>query len=127
MEEYRAIHHARYLERERIRERSKRVHELIESISTCKTIFEVRKITKRLLEILEEPVEELDFGLKLVESISTSPSVRVQLDKKSHTRASRAIQGDVKKILSLCGLDDTIEIQYDMDCSRDEEIARSLI
>ena len=66
MEEYRAVHHARYLERERIRERSKRVHELIESISTCKTIFEVRKITKRLLEILEEPVEELDFGLKLV-------------------------------------------------------------
>ena len=127
MEEYRAVHHARYLERERIRERSKRVHELIESILECKTIFEVRKVTKKLLEILEEPVEELDFGLRLVEVISTSPLVKVQLDKKSHTQASRTIQGNVKKILSLCGLDDTIEIQYDMDCSRDEEIARSLI
>ena len=127
MEEYRAIHHAKYLERQRIRERSKRVHELIESISTCKTIFEVRKSTKKLLEFLEEPVEELDFGLRLVEVISTSPSVRVQLDSKSQTRASNAIKDDVRKILSLCGLDDTIEIQYDMDCSRDEEIARSLI
>jgi hypothetical protein len=127
MEEYRAVHHAKYLERERIRERSKKVHELIDGINTCKTIFEVRKVTKKLLEILEEPVEELDFGLKLVEAISACPLVKVQLDKKSHTQASRTIQGNVKKILSLCGLDDTIEIQYEMDCSRDEEIARSLI
>ena len=126
MEDYRAVHHAKYLERTRVIERWKRIHAIVESIKDHVDLSEIRKSVSEILCIVQEPVKELDFGLKLVEAINTNKSIVVHLDNPVQITMSRKIQEDVKTILGLCGLDDTIEVQYDMDCSRDEEIARNL-
>lgn len=126
MEDYRAVHHAKYLERARVIERWKRIHAIVESIKDHGDLSEICKSVSEILGILEEPVKELDFGLKLVESINTNKAIVVQLDNPGQITMSRKIQEDVKTILGLCGLDDTIEVEYDMDCSRDEEIAQRL-
>jgi hypothetical protein len=126
MEDYRAVHHAKYLERVRVVERWKRIHEIVDSIHEHVDLTDIRASVSEIMSIVQEPVKELDFGLKLVEAINTNKAIVVQLDNPVQVTMSRKIQEDVKTILGLCGLDDTIEVQYDMDCSRDEEIARNL-
>ena len=126
MDDYFAVHHAKYLERVRVVERWERIHEIVDSIKDHGDISDIRKSVSEIMAIVQEPVKELDFGLKLVEAINTNKAIVVQVDNPVQVTMGRKIQEDVKKILGLCGLDDTIEIQYDMDCSRDEEIARSL-
>jgi hypothetical protein len=126
MEDYRAIHHAKYLERVRVVERWKRIHEIVDSIKEHGDLSEIRASVSEIMEIVQEPVKALDFGLELVEAINTNKAIVVRLDNPEQVTTSRKIQEDVKTILGLCGLDDTIEVEYVMDCSRDEEIARSL-
>ena len=126
MEDYRAVHHAKYLERARVIERWERIHAIVDSVKDHTDLSEIRKSVSEILGIVQEPVKELDFGLKLVEAINTNKAIVVQLDNPVQITMSRKIQEDVKTILGLCGLDDTIEVEYDMDCSRDEEIARQL-
>jgi hypothetical protein len=126
MEDYRAAHHAKYLERVRVVERWETIHTIIEDIKEHTDLAEIRASVSGILNILKEPVKELDFGLKLVEAINTNGAITVQLDNPVQITMSKKIQEDVKTILGLCGLDDTIEVEYDMDCSRDEEIARQL-
>ena len=126
MEDYRAAHHAKYLERVRVVERWETIQKIIEDIKEHTDLAEIRASVSGILNILKEPVKELDFGLKLVEAINTNGAITVQLDNPVQITMSKKIQEDVKTILGLCGLDDTIEVEYDMDCSRDEEIARQL-
>lgn len=126
MEDYRAVHHAKYLERARVIERWERIHAIVDSIKDHRDLSEIRKSVSEILGIVQEPVKELDFGLKLVEAINTNKAIVVQLDNPVQITMSRKIQEDVKTIIGLCGLDDTIEVEYDMDCSRDEEIAQRL-
>jgi hypothetical protein len=126
MEDYKAAHHAKYLERVASTERWNAIHAIVESIKEHKDLSDIRSSVSTILDTMKEPVKELDFGLKLVEAINTNGAITIQVDNPVQTTMSRKIQEDVKKILGLCGLDDTIEIQYDMDCSRDEEIARQL-
>lgn len=126
MDDYFAVHHAKYLERVRVIERWERIHEIIDSIKDHGDLAEIRKSVSEIMAIVQEPVKELDFGLKLVEAINTNKAIMVQIDNPVQVTMGRKIQEDVKKILGLCGLDDTIEIEYVMDCSRDEDIARGL-
>jgi len=126
MEDYRATHHAKYLERVRVVERWETIQKIIEDIKEHTDLAEIRASVSGILNILKEPVKELDFGLKLVEAINTNGAITVQLDNPVQITMSKKIQEDVKTILGLCGLDDTIEVEYDMDCTRDEEIARQL-
>ena len=126
MEDYRAAHHAKYLERVRITERWTAIHAIVDSIKEHTDLSDIRNSVSTILDILKHPVKEFDFGLKLVEAINTNGAITIQVDNPVQTTMSRKIQEDVKKILGLCGLDDTIEIEYDMDCSKDEEIARNL-
>jgi len=126
MEDYKAAHHAKYIERVAATERWNAIHAIVDSIKEHKDLSDIRSSVSTILDTMKEPVKELDFGLKLVEAINTNGSITIQVDNPVQTTMSRKIQEDVKKILGLCGLDDTIEIQYDMDCSRDEEIARQL-
>lgn len=129
MEDYKAIHRAKYLARLDITERHEKLLNLVE---TVKTHTDTKQIQTTIQEIVETINDKLDkeklsqMGLNLVEAISSNQNISINLHNPSQVQSSRKIQEDVKKVLGLCGLDDTIEIQYVMDCSKDEELAQQL-
>ena len=138
MEDYRSAHHSKYLERiQEIEDREKlhtdkiqKLGKFIEDIKTHTTMNQIKKTVSEMLEIIQS--EELDkqklsqIGMGLVEAINTNKFTVTDFNNQLHILTSRDVHEIVKSILSLCGIDDTIEVQYDMDCSRDEEIARQL-
>ena len=147
MEDYRSAHRTKYLERiqeleetekflrARHLERIKKIEnleKLVEDIKTHTTMNQIKKTVNEMLETIESEEEALDkqklsqIGLGLVEAINTNQFTMTNFNNQNHILMSRDVHEIVKSILNLCGIDDTIEVQYDMDCSRDEEIARQL-
>jgi hypothetical protein len=128
MEDYRSAHHAKYLERI---QKLEKLDKCIDEIKTHVTMNQIKKTVDEMLEIIESN-KELDkqklssIGLSLVEAINTNKFTVTDFSNQIHVLMSRDVHAIVKNILSLCGIDDTIEVQYDMDCTRDEEIARQL-
>ena len=147
MEDYRSTHRAKYLERiqeleetekflraihlERIK-KIENLEKLVEDIKTHTTMNQIKKTVNEMLEIIESEEEALDkqklsqIGLGLVEAINANRFTVTDFNNQLHVLTSRDVHAIVKSILSLCGIDDTIEVQYDMDCSRDEEMARRM-
>ena len=128
MEDYRSAHHAKYLERI---QKLEKLDTCIDEIKTHVTMNQIKKTVDEMLEIIESN-KELDkqklssIGLSLVEAINTNTFIVTDFSNQIHILMSRDVHAIVKSILSLCGIDDNIEVQYDMDCSMDEEIARQL-
>lgn len=56
--------------------------------------------------------------------------VHIQFNDAAQVEASKAIRSRMRDILACCGVlgesDEDLEMEFDMDCSRDEEIARQL-
>jgi hypothetical protein len=139
MEDYRSAHHAKYLERiQEIEKREKlqlekiqKLEKLVEDIKAHTTMNQIKTTVNEMLETIESD-ESLDkqklsqIGLDLVEAINTNKFTVTDFNNQTHVLMSRDVHAIVKSILSLCGIDDSIEVQYEMDCSRDEEIARQL-
>jgi hypothetical protein len=142
MEDYRSAHHAKYLERiqelEEIEKlllgRSQKIEKLkklVEDIKTQTTMNQIKTTVNEMLETIESD-EALDkqklsqIGLDLVETINTNKFTMTDFNNHVHVLMSRDVHAIVKSILSLCGIDDNIEVQYEMDCSQDEEIARRM-
>jgi hypothetical protein len=131
MEDYRALHRAKYLEREQQRleleKKRKKLYEKIEKLKTYKTMNTVHKTLGEILEGVElvEKPKLTEFGLAVLEAINTNPSVTTNFHKPKQVQTSTQVQESVKKVLTYCGIEG-LEINYEMDCSRDEEIARNL-
>ena len=139
MEDYRSAHHAKYLERiQEIEEREKlqlekiqKLEKFVEDIKAHTTMNQIRLTVNEMLEIIESE-EALDkqklsqIGLSLVEAINANRFAMTDFHNQLHVLTSRDVHAIVKSILSLCGIDDTIEVQYEMDCSQDEEMARRM-
>ena len=134
MDDYRAIHRARYLEREKERteklEKIERLKTLVESIETHTNMRQIQGTVQEISDTLPDVVLDKDeltrIGLRLVEVISANQFTKTDFNHHVQVQMSQDVHGAVKNILNLCGIDDTIEVQYDMDCSRDEEIAQEL-
>jgi hypothetical protein len=133
MDDHRARHHAQYLEREKERteiiERTKKLETLVESIQIETSIMGLYKIVKSVADTLRDNLDKqklAQIGLGLVEAINTNGFISIDFNNTIHVTASQEVQITVKSILGRCGIDDTIEVQYNMDCSRDEELAREL-
>jgi len=126
MEEYRALHHARYLERERIiKERSEKKKKFIDRLRKNKILK--RPIDEILEFIKDVPKEELqEFGLQVLDAINNNENAVTNFNNRRQVQTSQEVQQSVKKILGLCGIEGDIDVTFEMDCSRDEEIARSL-
>ena len=131
MEDHRARHRAQYLEREQARleleKRRKKMYEKIEKLKTYKTMNTISKTLGEIIEgldILEKP-KLTEFGLAVLEAINTNPSVTTNFHKPKQVQTSNQVQESVQKVLAYCGIEG-LEINYEMDCSRDEEIARNL-
>ena len=131
MEDYRAIHRAKYLEREQERleleKKRKKLYEKIEKLKTYKTMNTVHKTLGEIREGLDilEKSKLTEFGLAVLEAINTNPSVTTNFHKPKQVQTSTQVQESVKQVLTYCGIEG-LEINYEMDCSRDEEIARNL-
>ena len=129
MEDYRARHRAEYLEREKgraeILERTEKLEKLVESIKIETSIMGVYKIVQTIKENLDE-LKRPQIGLSLVLAINTNPFISIDFNNTIHVTASQEVQKVVKEILDQCGIDDDIEVEYNMDCSLDEELAREL-
>ena len=129
MEDYRSAHHAKYLERI---QKLEKLDKYLDDIKTHATMNQIKTTVNEMLETIESGEGTLDkqklsqIGLSLVEAINTNKFTVTDFSNQTHILMSRDVHAIVKSILSLCGIDDTIEVQYDMDCSRDEEIARQL-
>jgi hypothetical protein len=131
MEDYRALHRAKYLEREKERleleKKRKKLYEKIEKLKIYKTMNTINKTLGEIIEgldILEKP-KLTEFGLAVLEAINTNPSVTTNFHKPKQVQTSTQVQESVKQVLTYCGIEG-LEINYEMDCSRDEEIARNL-
>ena len=129
MEDYRARHHMQYIEREKERleiiARAEKLEKLVESIQTETSIMGLYKTVQTIKENLDKQ-KLSQFGFNLVEAINTNGFISIDFNNTIHVTASQEVQKVVKEILGQCGIDDDIEVQYNMDCSRDEEVARQL-
>ena len=131
MEDYRALHRAKYLEREKERleleKNRKKMYEKIEKLKTYKTMNTISKTLGEIREGLDilEKSKLTEFGLAVLEAINTNPSVTTNFHKPKQVQTSTQVQESVKQVLTYCGIEG-LEINYEMDCSRDEEIARNL-
>ena len=121
MEEYRARHHEKYLERERI------IKQKENFIKVLKEHTNLNQIKNTTAEILEFSVTQrnAEFGLKVLDAINNNQTIKTDFNNRIQILVSQEVQENVKKILELCGIEG-VEVNYDMDCSQDEDIARQL-
>jgi hypothetical protein len=131
MDDYRALHRAKYLEREQERleleRKRKKMYERVEKLKTYKTMNTISKTLGEIIEGLElvEKPKLTEFGLSVLQAINGNPSVTTNFHKPKQVQTSTHVQEGVKQVLTYCGIEG-LEINYEMDCSRDEEIARNL-
>jgi hypothetical protein len=156
LQDYRALHHARYLERERQRAEAdaklqaaeretaaKRdqawsaVHSKISEIRQHTTNYEIRESVDSLLGVLTETVDQqvleqktlTELGMDLLDAINTNENIKTDFSNPTQVQMSRAIKESVKKALNLCNVimeNEDLDVNYEMDCSRDAELAQEL-
>jgi hypothetical protein len=130
MDEYRAVHRAQYLERERVRlEREARVQFFKGLVDTLRETDDVHTAVGHFFHELQRdppdgPLEPL--GLGVVEALNTNPSYKIHFNDPLSVLKGRGVQNVVAKILELCKVEGGVEVEYDMDCSGDEELAARL-
>jgi hypothetical protein len=70
-------------------------------------------------------------AMSLLDGINTRSSISVKFSDPGHVEATKDMQQAMKDLLSLCGVLDAsaheeLQLHVEMDCSRDEELARQL-
>jgi phosphoribosylformylglycinamidine (FGAM) synthase PurS component len=67
-------------------------------------------------------------GFKIVDEISKNTCITIDLNSTNDVESAVIVRDLTKMILSNCKVEGAqdIEIQFDMDCSQDEKIAREL-
>lgn len=148
MEDYRAIHHARYLQREREREEAIRQFDITKdqlwyNINTktndirCYTVNQqiydsVKSLIDdftAIIEYLEDKAVLSQLGMDLLDAINTNHNAKTDFSNPAQVELSRGIKENVKKILSICNIimdTEELDINYEMDCSQDEMLATEL-
>lgn len=68
------------------------------------------------------------LGLDFLQSINTNQAIVTNFNSRDQVDMSRALQDIVRQILKCCYVEDaeSLDVLYDMDCSRDEELAQQL-
>jgi len=123
MDEYRARHHALFLEEQALRDR-------IAAVRDAPTLDDVHRAVSEILSGLRVRPPDRgrlpEIGLGLVDAISKNPKASTDFSNQFQVRKSQGVFRAVKKILVICGVDEGIEVQYEMDCEGDEAIAQRL-
>lgn len=147
--DYRSLHHQRYLERERLREEEEKVrlaaeqaekqriqeyvadlHVFCNVLESACCIAEAKQVLENIKDKLDVNIKHEDLlgiGGKILEVLHSNPNVKINLLEPSDIQASQDIKELSKLILTTLGLDASdIDLEFEMDCSKDEEIARAL-
>lgn len=136
LEEERKRHEEKSARLEEERQRKVKEDEALALIDTyCGLLKEINN-HKEMIKILEKvtsgieglPVEKLNTkGYDLLDIVNGNKNISINIANERDRGNSERIKGLVKDILCKCGIEaDDMDMEYDMDCSRDEEIARSL-
>lgn len=120
MEEHRARHREKYNERERL---IKIRENYIQVLKEHTNLNQIKNTTTEILEFVAKGDSE--FGLSVLDAINNNKAIKTDFNNRVQIRMSQEVQENVKKILELCGVEG-VEVNYEMDCSQDEEIARQL-
>lgn len=142
LEEYRNRHHRKYLERERQREiieyeEEQRIEKYIEEINMFCNLLENAHSLNEAKEILENLKSKIDVNIKdeslssigsiILNILHSNPNVKINVLEPLDITTSQSIKELAIFILTALGLDaGDIDLEFDMDCSKDEEIARAL-
>ncbi len=163
LNEYRAMQHARYLERERqcleteaeetakreaaIREAARKAEQAnnawldiqaqINDIRQHVTTYQVHESVKRIFITVTDAVEKQilekevlsQLGTEVLDAVNTNTHITTDFSNPVQVSLSRAVKESVKNVLSLCNVileNEDLEVNYEMDTSRDAEIAQQL-
>jgi DNA polymerase III delta prime subunit len=109
--------------------------EQITGIRQHTSMVTIRKSVDTILETITENKDILEkdalgeIAMSVVDAINNNNNTITNLNIQQHMDISRQVQTTIKKLLLLCEvIQDTeeLDVDYDMDCSRDEEIALQL-
>jgi hypothetical protein len=123
----------------------------IENIESCATKLLVSYHSMHMLEILLDLDSNIDTHidkfkninieaqsmmklvvdavLKVFESVNNNTSAKINFNDREEINISKQIQQTMKAILSKVGIqheDENLEVNYEMDCTQDEEFAQQL-
>lgn len=66
-------------------------------------------------------------GMDLLESVNTNPNIHINLMDQREVNLSNKMKDTLKSVLTLLGMDaQDMNLEYEMDCTDDEDIARRL-
>jgi hypothetical protein len=118
------------------RQRKEKEDKALALIDTYSGLLKESNNLKEMIKILEKvtvgieglPVEKLNAkGYDLLEIVNTNRNISINIANERERGNSEKIKELVKGILCKCGIEaDDMDMEFDMDCSRDEEIARQL-
>jgi hypothetical protein len=151
LSDYRNIHKLKYMEIERKRlddeqlclEEAKRKDELIKKaldtidsycilLKEANNLNEMIKILEKIQGIIDDtnnvPVEKLNGkGYDILETVNGNLNISINICNDHERVDSDRIKEVIIYILCKCGIEaDDMDLEFNMDCSRDEEIARQL-
>lgn len=150
LDDYRELQRQRYMERmeenkareEELKKKAKRIEECLQQMSVycniskdIKSVKEMHNLMTKVLVTLDScqkediiPKQELmGKGLDILESINSNTNLCIDLRNQVAKEASKQLKEIVKTILTRCGISASdMELEFDMDCSKDEEIAIAL-
>ena len=151
LDDYRALQRQRYLEREKerqeaeekalrvAREKEEKITEALRQIDVYCNLAKSTTNLREMIQIMERfkatlentndlPKQSLmGKGLDLLEHVNGNMNISVDMHDQRAKAASDNLKELVKNILTECGIDaEGMDLEFDMDCSRDEEIARAL-
>jgi hypothetical protein len=126
LSDYKKIHQERYNAREAKRQGFvqcyKSIKDQVDIASACGVLCNVVEYMK------DEEVGKgtPDIGMELLQSLNDNACLRVSLMDVNGRNNADELHRFLKEALELCGCDPDIKLEFDMDCSRDEELARAL-
>lgn len=132
---YKERHQSRYIDRENARNNITTTFEThstnIESATQLKQMEEALKSIESAFKdfptSIAPPSNIQEKGMNVLNKVNTNTNVKVNFADVNDIHLSKNIENLVKNILEKCGIQSgTMNVEYNMDTSRDEEIARQM-
>lgn len=124
LSDYKALHQKRYQEREAKREA---VLSACKSFDGCVSIPDACQKMRDLLTTLEDPevtsIIRPELGMDILQGLNENVELKVSMMDRNRADELHSM---LKVVMEKLGCDPDVKLEFDMDCSKDEEIARAL-
>lgn len=86
-----------------------------------------RLLTKLHTFLKKSKIKDIGKGMDILESVNTNPNIHINLMDQREVKLSNKMKDTLKSVLTLLGMDaQDMNLEYEMDCKDDEDIARQL-